>query len=164
MRAFARRFEVYLDVFDRNVDRLARALDEIRPQPARLQLPGMSRDDDLVGLVLVDRVLDRLERVRVDDRAARGDAGFVEEVERPPQAALGARATAVRVDDEARPRLVLRRNDRDADRPLLCPLSEQVDEGFARDGLVRDDENVPRLGANGRSPSPVPEPPRGRRS
>jgi hypothetical protein len=40
----------------------------------------MRRDDHLVGLVLVDRVLDRLERVRVDNGAARSDAGFVEEV------------------------------------------------------------------------------------
>jgi hypothetical protein len=88
----------------------------------------MGGDDHLVRLVLVDGVLDRLERVRVDDRASRGDAGFVQKVEGPPQTPVGARPPAVRVDDETCARLVLWRDDRDADRPLLSALAEQVDE------------------------------------
>jgi hypothetical protein len=38
----------------------------------------MGRHDDLVGLVLVDGVLDRLERIGIDDRAAGCDPGLVE--------------------------------------------------------------------------------------
>jgi hypothetical protein len=162
--SLARRLQVDLYMLDGNVDRLASALDEVRPQPTRLQLPGMCGDDHLVRLVLVDGVLDRLERVGVDHGPARCDAGFVQEVERAPQPSLGTRAAAVRIDDEPRARLVLRRDDRDADRPGLRPLHEQVDEGLARDRLVRDDEDVPRLGANGRSPSPAPASRPGRRS
>jgi hypothetical protein len=76
----------------------------------------MGRDDHLVRFVLVNGVLDRLERIRIDDRAAGRDSGLVEEVERPAQAPLGARATAVRVDDEARSGLVLGGDDGDSDR------------------------------------------------
>jgi len=83
----------------------------------------MGRDDHLVGFVLVDGVLDRLERIGIDDRAAGRDPGLVEEVERPAQAPLGARAPAVRVDDEACSGLVLRGDDSDSDRPLLRPLA-----------------------------------------
>ena len=115
----------------------------------------MSRDDDLVGLVLVDGVLDRLQRVGIDDGPARCDAGLVEKVERAPQAALGARAAAVGVDDEARARLVLRGDDRDADRAFGGALPQGVDQNLAGDRLVGDDEDVaaarcsmdlPRLG------------------
>ena len=108
VRALARRLEVDDDVVDRLVRHLARALDQIRAKPAGLQLAGVGGDDDLIGVVLVDGVLDRLERVRVDDGSARRDPGLVQKVERAAQAPIRARAPAVRVDDEACPRLVLR--------------------------------------------------------
>jgi hypothetical protein len=107
----------------------------------------MGGDDDLVHRrVLVEGVAHRLERIRVDDRAARGDPSLVEEVERPAEAAVGARAAAVLVDDEARRRIVLRRDDRDADRALRGPLFDRLEERPARDGLVGDDEDVTRPG------------------
>jgi hypothetical protein len=124
----------------------------------------MGRDDHLFGFVLVDGVLDRLERIRIDDRAAGRDPGLVEEVERPAQAPLGARAPAVRVDDEARSGLVLGGDDGDSDRPLLRPLAKEVDEPLAGNGLVGDDQDVARLGANGTPPFPVRAVPRDRRS
>jgi hypothetical protein len=108
----------------------------------------MSRDDHLVRAILVDGVFDRLEWIGVDDGAARGDARLVQEVEGAAQAPLGARAPAVRVDDETRAWLVLRTDDGDADGPLLRALAEGVDERPPRDGLVGDDEDVTRL-ANG---------------
>jgi hypothetical protein len=117
-----------------------------------------------VGFILVDGVLDRLERIWIDDGAASRDPGFVEKVERPTQAPLGARAPAVRVDDEARPGLVLGGDDGDSDRPLRRPLPQQLDEPLAGDGLVGDDQDVARLGANASSPSRVPAARRGRRS
>jgi hypothetical protein len=83
----------------------------------------MGRDDHLVWFVLVDGVPDRLERIGIDDGAAGRDSGLVEEIERPAQTPLGARAPAVRIDDEARSGLVLRRDDGDSDRPLLRPLA-----------------------------------------
>jgi hypothetical protein len=42
----------------------------------------MGRDDHLVWFVLVDGVPDRLERIGIDDSAARRDSGLVEEIER----------------------------------------------------------------------------------
>jgi len=83
----------------------------------------MGRDDHLVWFVLVDGVPDRLERIGIDDRTAGRDSGLVEEIESSAQTPLGARAPAVRIDDEARAGLVLRRDDGDADRPLLRPLA-----------------------------------------
>jgi hypothetical protein len=124
----------------------------------------MGRDDHLVWFVLVDGVSDRLERIGIDDRAAGRDSGLVEEVERPAQTPLGARAPAVRINDEARSGLVLRGDDGDADRPLLRPLAQQLDEALAGNGFVGDDENVARLGANARSPSLVRAAWRDRRS
>jgi hypothetical protein len=124
----------------------------------------MGRDDHLVWFVLVDGVSDRLERIGIDDRAAGRDSGLVEEVERPAQTPLGARAPAVRINDEARSGLVLRGDDGDADRPLLCPLAQQLDEALAGNGFVGDDQNVARLGANARSPSLVRAARRDRRS
>jgi hypothetical protein len=124
----------------------------------------MGRDDHLVWFVLVDGVSDRLERIGIDDRAAGRDSGLVEEVERPAQTPLGARAPAVRINDEARSGLVLRGDDGDADRPLLRPLAQQLDEALAGNGFVGDDQNVARLGANARSPSLVRAARRDRRS
>jgi hypothetical protein len=124
----------------------------------------MGRDDHLVWVVLVDGVLDRLERIGIDDRAAGRDPGLVEEVERPAQAPLSARAPAVRVDDEARSGLVLRGDDGDSNRPLLRALAQQFDEPLAGNGLVGDDQDVARLGANARPPSRVRAARRGRRS
>jgi hypothetical protein len=124
----------------------------------------MGRDDHLVWFVLVDGVSDRLERIGIDDRAAGRDSGLVEEVECPAQTPLGARAPAVRINDEARSGLILRGDDGDADRPLLRPLAQQLDEALAGNGFVGDDENVARLGANARSPSLVRAARRDRRS
>jgi hypothetical protein len=124
----------------------------------------MGRDDHLVWFVLVDGVSDRLERIGIDDRAAGRDSGLVEEVERPAQTPLGVRAPAVRINDEARSGLVLRGDDGDADRPLLRPLAQQLDEALAGNGFVGDDQNVARLGANARSPSLVRAARRDRRS
>ena len=84
----------------------ARSIRFPRSQPERAS--GMRRDDDLVGLVLAERVAERLERIRVDDGAAGGDARLVEEVERPAQAPLGGRAALVLVDDVPGARGVLR--------------------------------------------------------
>jgi hypothetical protein len=124
----------------------------------------MGRDDHLVWFVLVDGVSDRLERIGIDDRAAGRDSGLVEEVECPAQTPLGARAPAVRINDEARSGLILRGDDGDADRPLLRALAQQLDEALAGNGFVGDDENVARLGANARSPSLVRAARRDRRS
>jgi hypothetical protein len=163
VRPLARRPEVDDDVVDRDIDRLAGALDEVCAEPARLQLAGMGGDDDFVGPVLVDRILDRLQRIGVDDGAARGDPRLVEKVERPPKPPFRARAAAFRVDDEACPRRVLRRDNGDADRPLRGPLADGVDERLAGDRLVRDDEDVSRL-ANATAPSRARATRRGRRS
>jgi hypothetical protein len=124
----------------------------------------MGRDDHLMWFVLVDGVSDRLERIGIDYRAAGRDSGLVEEVERPAQTPLGARAPAVRIDDEARSGLVLGGDDGDSDRALLRPLAEQLDESLAGNGLVGDDQNVARLDANARSPSLARVARRGRRS
>ncbi len=105
----------------------------------------MRRDDHLVDrCVLVQGVPQGLERIRVDDRPAGGDPRLVQEVERPPQAPLGARAAAVLVDHVARARVVLRRDDRHADRAFGRALLDRLEERPAGDGLVCEDENVSR--------------------
>jgi hypothetical protein len=114
--------------------------------------------------IFVDGVPDRLERIGIHDRAAGRDPGLVEEVERPAQTPLGARAAAVRVDDEARSGLVLRGDDGDSDRALLRPLAQELNEPLAGNGLVGDDQNVARLGANATPPSLVRAARRDRRS
>jgi hypothetical protein len=145
--ALPRRREVDLDVRERHVRDLASPVDEPRPQPARAHGPRVGRDDDLVHRgVRVQRVAERLQRVRIDDGAARSDARLVQEVERASEAPLGGRAAALLVDDEACPRIVLRTDDRDADRPLGDALAKCIDQAAARNGLVRDDEHVPRPG------------------
>ena len=117
VRALARLVEVDDDVLDRDVaGRLARAVDQVPAQPARALL-RVRRDDHLVGLVLAQRVAQRLQRVGIDDGAAGGDARLVEQVERVAQASLGRGAPLVLVDDVAGARRVLRRDDGHADGP-----------------------------------------------
>src|SRR4029079_13720249 len=55
-------------------------------------------------------------------------------------------AWIARVDNNPRPRLVLRADDRDADRPVGGAGPQGVDERLPRHGLVRDHEDVPGLG------------------
>src|SRR4029078_13682583 len=119
---------------------------EVCPEPARLQLAGVRRDDDLIRVVLVDGVLDRRDGVWLAHGSARGDPALVQKVKRPAQTPIRARAPAVRVDDEACPRLVLRRNDRDRDGPFPSSASQSVDERLSSHGFVRDHEDMARLG------------------
>src|SRR5438552_4017149 len=104
----------------------------------------MRRDDYLVGLVLGERVTEGVNGIRIDDGASGRDPGLVEEIERPAEAALRGGTAAVLVDDEPGSRVVLRGDDSHPDRPFGGPLAQRVDERPARDGLVREHEDVPR--------------------
>ena len=120
VNALAGLFQIDHDVLDRDRGRTLGAVDQITSQPSGLDL-RVGRDDHLVRLVLLEPVLQGLQWVRVDDRAAGRDPGFVQEVERPPQAPFGRRPSARLVDHEAGTRLVLRADDRDADGPVRRP-------------------------------------------
>ena len=147
------------DVLDGHVaGGAADAIDDVAPHPAGALL-GMGRDDDLVRrrLELAERVADRVDRVGLDDETVGRDAVAAQQLERPVQAAPGGSAARRLVDEVAVARLRDRADDGDPDRPLLRAAVERLDQALARNGLVRDHEDVARLcpglgGANGAPP------------
>ena len=107
-------------------------LDQALLEPLRL-LAGEGRDQDLVDPVVLDRVLDRGERLRAHRLAGRVDLGAVH---------LGQGAGQALADLLARDLAGARADERVAVRSLLGALLEPVDELRAVDGLGRDDERV----------------------
>ena len=100
----------------------AHLLDGVAAQPARLLL-RVRRDDDLVGLELVDRVAERGHGIGLDDDAVRGDACRAQQLERLVEPPPRGGAARVVVDDVALARLVHRREHGHLHVAVLAPCS-----------------------------------------
>ena len=90
-------------------------------------------------------VLDRAQRVVVEDGAVRGDAGLAQRGQRPVEPAPGGRTARVAVDDVALARLRHGRDDEDADRAFVGASRDGAHELAAEQRLVRDDEDRARV-------------------
>ena len=102
----------------------------------------MRRDDDLVGAERAQRVLDRLQRIRLADLAARRDSRFAQLCEARIDALLRLRARRILVRGQVLERRGLRRrNDEDVRLPPGRLLRDHLSQRAAADGLVRDDED-----------------------
>src|SRR5205085_620655 len=89
---------------------------------------------------------DGAHRVGVDDEAMRRDPLVPQHLECLVEPAAGGRAARVLVDDVALARVVDRTEDGDADRPLRGFALERLQQAPPGDGLVRDREDLARLG------------------
>ena len=101
----------------------------------------MRRDDDLVDLLRRKHVLDRRERLVVEDSTVGGDARCAQSLEGAVESASSRGAARVAVHHVALPGLRHRRDDRDADRPALGAAPDGVDELRADERLVGHDED-----------------------
>ena len=127
-----------LEVLDRLLGDLAHAADQVVLEPARL-LAAEGRDQHLVDLVVLDRVLDGQERVRAHRLAGGVDVGAVE---------LGQGRGEVAGDLGLGDALGPRADDRVAVRPRRRPLLQPRDEVGGGDRLGRDDERVDHVEAD----------------
>src|SRR5687768_4508757 len=106
----------------------------------------MGRNDQLVDRLESEDVLHGRDRPALEHVAVRGDPGGTEIRDEPVDAPASRCPPGVPVDDVAGARVVHRRHDDGADRPLLGPAPDGVEELDADERLVRDDENDGRLG------------------
>src|SRR5439155_25570276 len=141
--------QVHHDVLDGHPGRVAHAVDQVAPQPARARL-RVGRDDDDVGPVMVEGVHRGVERIGVHDLPVRLDADLAQLRERGRETVLRGVADRLVVHDVAGLRLVLRAHHRHVEGAgllvrLLGVLAHRVDQRPAPDGLVGDHQDAQRL-------------------
>ena len=145
--------EVHHHVLDRPPCGALHAVHEPLAQPARARL-GMGGDDDLVVVLLAQRVHDRGVGIGVHQLAARLDARLAQQRERHLEPVLGGVAHVVVVDHVAVLGLVLRADHVHVDLLALGAALDRVDQRLARHRLVGHYEDALHGSVGGGAPPP----------
>jgi len=122
------------DVLNAPAGRTANALDKVHPLPARA-LPRKRRDNDLVGRVVLERILDAGQGIGLHDLTLDLEARLAQFLDRSIEPVLRGR---LRLGALA----ALRRDDREPVWRLGCASLEGLDQRPLPDGLVRHDKGV----------------------